>query len=204
LIFPYFGGHPIVGESRMKQLPLFRTYISLAFFLTLAACSQQHFVKIDPALPVSQSNLGLKVIDSRPSNLISKWKGKFNVRSFRISPEQDLAEVLYTKIATGLQKTGFTPKRFPPENMQVLRVEILQLKSIYAEDIPRRGIKVDATLRAHCDNKGQTYKKVYRERLTKNPINPASFPNETLVNASLSGTLKKMFLDDRLLNCLAN
>ena len=210
LIFPDFRGQPVAGESMMKKLPLCRTYISLAFFLTLAACSQQHFVKINPALPVSQSNLGLnttlglKVIDSRPSNLISKWKGKFNVRSFRISPEQDLAEVLYTKIATGLQKTGFTPKRFPPENMQVLRVEILQLKSIYAEDIPRRGIKVDATLRAHCDNKGQTYKKVYRERLTRNPINPASFPNETLVNASLSGTLKKMFLDDRLLNCLAN
>lgn len=194
----------------MKQLPFFRTYISLAFFLTLAACSQQHFVKIDPALPVNQSNiglnttLGLKVIDSRPSNLISKWKGKFNFRSFRIAPEQDLAEVLYAKIATGLQKTGFTPKRFPPENMQVLLVEILQLKSIYDEDIPRRGVKVDATLRAHCNNKGQTYKKVYRERLSRNPINPASFPNEILVNASLSGTLNKMFLDNRLLKCLAH
>jgi hypothetical protein len=194
----------------MKKLPLCITYLFIVFFLTLAGCSQQHFVKIDPALPVSQSDrglntaLGLKVIDSRPSNLISKWKGTFSIRSFRVSPEQDLAEVLYTKIATGLQKTGFIPKRFPSENMQVLQVEILQLKSTYDETLPRRGVKVDATLRAHCDNKGQTYGKVYREQLTRNPINPASFPNETLVNASLSGTLKKMFLDDQLLKCLAH
>jgi uncharacterized lipoprotein YajG len=194
----------------MKKPLLRKAYISVAFFLTLSACSQQHFVKINPGLPVSQSNLGLnttlvlKIIDSRPRNLISKWKGTYSIRSFRISLKQDLSEVLHTKIATGLQKKGFKTKRFPSENMQVLRVEILQLKSIYDEDTPRRGVKVDATLQAHCDNKGQTYKKNYRERLTRTPIIPASFPNETLVNAALSGTLKKLFLDNRLLNCLAN
>jgi len=208
LIFPGFWEQPVVGDSMMKKLPPFRTFISLAFFLTLAACSQQHFVKIDPALPVGQSNLGqnttlgLKVIDSRPSNLISKWKGKFNFRRFRITPEQDLADVLYAKIATGLQRTGFTPKRFPPGNMQVLKVEILQLKSTYNKNRPNLGVKVDAILRAHCANKGQTYRKTYRERLTRNPIAPTSFPNETLVNASLSGALKKMFSDDQLLKCL--
>jgi uncharacterized lipoprotein YajG len=192
----------------MKTL-LFKTFVS-GLFLALAGCSQQHFININPALPVNQSNLGqhttlgLKVIDSRPGNLISKWEGKFNVRSFRISPEQDLTEVLYSKIATGLQKTGFTPKRFPSEKMQVLKIEVLQLKSIYNTASPRRGIKVDATLRAHCDNNGQAYSNTYRERLTRNPINPTSFPNETLVNASLSGTLKKIFLDDRLLKCLAH
>ncbi len=193
----------------MEKLRLFRNFIFLALFLTIAGCSQQHFVKIAPALPVSSSNLGmnttlgLKIIDSRPSNLISKWKGKFSFRRFRIAPEQDLADVLYTKIATGLQRTGFIPKRFPSKNMPIFKVEILQLKSTYDETGPRMGIKIDAVLRAHCNNKGRTYKGTYRERLTRKPITPASFPNETLVNASLSGTLKKMFLDDRLLKCLA-
>ncbi len=193
----------------MRKLKLFRKVILLSLFLYFSGCSQQHFVKIDPALPVSQSNLGqniimgLEVIDSRPSNLISKWKGKFNFRRFRITPEQDLANVLYAKIATGLQRTGFTTKRFPPKNTQVLKVEILQLKSIYEEAGPNLGVKVGAVLRAHCNNKNQTYRMEYRERLTRNPIAPTSFPNETLVNASLSGALKKMFSDDRLLNCLA-
>ena len=196
-------------DSMMKQLRLFRSFITLALFLTIAGCSQQHLVKIAPALPVSPSNLGmnttlgLKITDSRPSNLISKWKGKFSFRRFRIAPEQDLTDVLYTKIATGLQRTGFTPKRFPSKNMPALKVEILQLKSTYDKTGPRLGIKVDAVLRAHCNNRERTYKETYKERLTRKPISPASFPNETLVNASLSGTLKKMFLDDRLLKCLA-
>lgn len=192
----------------MKKFRLFRIIILIPLFFYFAGCSQQHFVKIDPALPVSQSNLGqniilgLEVIDSRPSNLISKWKGKLNFRRFRITPEQDLANVLHAKIATGLQKTGFTTKRLASKNMQVLKVEILQLKSIYDEVGPNLGVKVGAVLRAHCNNKNQTYRNEYSERLTRNPIAHTSFPNETLVNATLSGALKKMFSDDRLLNCL--
>jgi hypothetical protein len=88
--------------------------------------------------------------------------------------------------------------------MPVLKVEILQLKSIYDETGPQLGVRVEAILRANCKNKDRTYKKIYRERLTRNPIAPTSFPNETLVNASLSGTLKKMFSDDPLLKCLAH
>lgn len=185
-------------------------FINISLVLIFAGCSQQHFVKIDPALPVNRSNfgqnktVGLKVIDLRPSNLISKWKGKYNFRRFRITPEQDLATVLYAKIAAGLQKTGFTPKRFSSQNDQALKVEILQLQSAYDETGPSLGVKVGAVLRAHCNNKGQTYRMEYRERLTRNPIAPTSFPNETLVNASLSGALKKLFSDDRLLNCLAH
>lgn len=194
----------------IKILRPFGTFILISLFLYFAGCSQQHFVKIDPALPVSRSDLGqntilgLKVIDSRPNNLISKWKGKFNFRRFRIIPEQDLADVLYAKIAIGLQKKGFIPKRFPSPKMKILKVEILKLKSIYDENSPNRGVKVSAVLRAYCNNKDQTYRREYRERLTRNPIAPTSFPNETLVNASLSGVLKKMFSDDRLLKCLAH
>ena len=193
----------------MKILLPCKTFFLISRLLYFAGCSQQHFVKIDPALPVSRSDLGentilgLKVIDSRPNNLIAKWKGRFNFRRFRITPEQDLADVLHAKIAIGLQKKGFTPKRFSSQNMKILKVEILQLKSIYNKDAPRLGIRVSAILRAHCENKDQTYRKEYRERLTRSPIAPTSFPNETLVNASLSGALKKMFSDDRLLKCLA-
>ncbi len=181
----------------------------ISLFLIIAGCSQQHFVNIDPALPVNRSDLGhnstvgLKVTDSRSSNLISKWKGKYNFRRFRISPEQDIATVLHAKIATGLQKTGFITKRFSSHNSQALKVEILQLQSAYDASDPNRGVKVGAVLRAQCINKDQTYRGEYRERLTRNPIAPTSFPNQTLVNASLSGALKKMFSDEQLLNCLA-
>jgi len=193
----------------MKISRISRNFILTFLFLGLTGCSQQHFVTIDPALPVNQSDLGqnkilnLKVIDSRPNNVISKWKGKFNFRRFRVSPEQDIADVLYAKIVTGLQKTGFTLKRLPSQKIKTLRVEILQLKSIYDEDGPNLGVRVSAILRAHCNNKDRTYRKLYMEHLTRNPITPTSFPNEKLVNDSLSGALKKMFSDDQLLKCLA-
>ena len=210
LSFPDFWSPPVLRDAIMKKPQLFRKILSLSLFLFFSGCSQQHLVKIDPALPVSQSNLGqnsalvLKVVDSRPNNLISKWKGKYNFRRFRIVPEQDLANVLYAKIATGLQKSGFTPKRFSSEKIQVLTVEILQLKSAYNETGPQLGVRISAVLRAHCNNKDRTYRKEYRERLTRTPIAPTSFPNETLVNASLSGALKKMFSDGPLLDCLAH
>ena len=194
----------------MKILRPFGTFILIPLWLYFSGCSQQHFVKIDPALPVSQSDLGqntvlgMKIIDSRPSNLISKWQGKYNFRRFRISPGQDLADVIYAKIALGLQKKGFTPKQFSSQSKKVLKVQILQLNSTYDEKSPNLKVKVDAVLRGNCNNNAQTYQGEYRERLTQNPISPTSFPNETLVNAALSGALKKMFSDDRLLKCLAH
>lgn len=168
-----------------------------------------HSVTIDPALPVNRSDLGqnktlgVKVIDSRPSNLISKWKGSFNFRSFRIAPNEDLGAVLHKKIDTGLQIMGFTPKHFSAQQTRTLTVEILQLKSIYHANNPYLGIKARSALRVNCNNRTLAYKMDYSERLSRKPIARTSFPNETLVNAALSGALKKMFSDNRLLNCLA-
>ena len=121
-----------------------------------------------------------------------------------MTPFLSLVPDYQSTLAWVLEKKGFIPKRFPSPKMKVLKVEILQLKSIYDEKGPNRGVKVSAVLRAYCNNKDQTYRREYRERLTRYPIAPTSFPNETLVNASLSGALKKMFSDDRLLKCLAH
>jgi uncharacterized lipoprotein YajG len=176
--------------------------------LYFTGCSQRHTLMIDPALPVSRSDVGqnkpvgFKVIDSRPSNLIAKWKGWFNLRSFEIAPEGDLAEVLHQKVEKGLQSIGFVPRRYSIQRVRALTVEILQLKSVYHEKRPQRGVRVRSVLRARCDNNNQTYKKDYQTRITRNSIAPTSFPNETLVNAAISGTLKKMFADSRLLKCL--
>ncbi len=184
---------------------VFTLIFALLFF---TGCSQTHSITIDPALPVSRSEIGqnkpmgFKVIDSRPSNLISKWKGSFNVRSFTISPGNDLAGIVHSKIEKGLQIMGFVPRRFSIQQTRVLKVEILQLKSIYHKNRPRLGVKVNSVLRAQCENNGLTYKMDYREHLSRNPITPTSFPNESLVNAAISGALKKMFADDRLLKCL--
>jgi uncharacterized lipoprotein YajG len=188
-----------------RYLSIFTFLIAHLFF---TGCSQTHSVTIDPALPVSRSDIGknkpvgFKIIDSRPSNLISKWKGRFNFRSFRIAPDGDLAEALHQKIEKGLQILGFIPRRYSIQQSRALTVEILKLKSVYHEKRPQRGVRIDSVIRAQCNNKNQTYKMDYRERITRNAIAPTSFPNESLVNAAISGALKKMFADPRLLKCL--
>jgi hypothetical protein len=188
-----------------RQLHLFTLIFALLYF---SGCSQMHSVTIDPALPVSRSDIGqnkpvgFKVIDSRPSNLIAKWKGMFSFRSFEIAPDDDLADTLHQKIEKGLQIIGFVPRRYSIQLTRALTVEILQLKSVYHEKRPQLGVKVGSVLRAQCNNKNLTYKMNYSERITRNSIAPTSFPNESLVNAAISGSLKKMFTDHRLLKCL--
>ena len=190
---------------------LFRQFGFLTIFSTLflsLGCAQFHTVSIDPALPVSRSDfgqnqaLGFKVIDSRPTNVISKWKGEYYFRSFRINPNEDVGEVLQKKISNGLQTIGFVPKRYTPSQSRTLTVSILQLQSVYHEKNPHQGVKVSAVLRGQCNNKDRVFKMNYGERLTRTTVTPTSFPNENLVNAALSGALKKMFTDDRLLSCL--
>lgn len=189
----------------LHPLGIFTFIFAHLFF---SGCSQTHTITIDPALPVSRSDVGqnktvgLKIIDSRPSNLISKWKGTFNVRSFTISPGNDLTDSVHSKIEKGLQIIGFVPRRYSTQHTRALKVEILQLRSVYHENRPRQGVKVSSVLRAQCKNGDLAYKMDYREQLSRNFINPTSFPNESLVNAAISGTLRKMFVDDHLLKCL--
>lgn len=189
----------------LRHLGIFIFLIAHLFF---TGCSQMHSITIDPALPVSRSDIGknkpvgFKIIDSRPSNLISKWKGRFNFRSFRIVPDADLAEVLHQKIEQGLQIIGFVPRRYSIQQPRTLTVEILRIKSIYHKKRPQRGVVVDSVLRAQCHNNNQTYKMNYRVRLIRNPIASTSFPNESLVNNAISGALKKMFTAPQLLKCL--
>jgi len=192
----------------MNPLPHFNFFTLIFALLYFSGCSQMHSVTIDPALPVSRSDIGqnkpvaFKVIDSRPGNLIAKWEGRFSFRSFKIAPDEDLADVLHSKIEKGLQITGFIPKRYSIQQTRALTVEILQLKSAYNEKGPRLGVKVRSVLRAQCNNNSRAYKKDYSKRITRNSISPSSFPNETLVNAAISGALKKMFADRLLLKCL--
>ncbi|MFQ5450547.1 MAG: YajG family lipoprotein [Nitrospinaceae bacterium] len=176
-------------------------------------CSQRHTVTIDPALPVSRSDLGrsrtigLEVADARPSNLIAKWKGTFNFRRFTINPDPNLVETIYQKISKGLRIVDYNPKRLTMNMNRTLKVEIQQIKSIYHKRGPQMGVKVHVQFRATCENKNSTppsvYKKSFSGNRNRDPIPPTSFPNEKMVNDTISGVLGKLFADRKLLHCLA-
>jgi uncharacterized lipoprotein YajG len=183
---------------------LFRSTLLIALLLS-TGCTTHHKVFLDPSLPIHDSKIGnnnpvsLYVEDTRRSNIIAKWhKG---IRKFSISAQNDLKDIFSAKIQHGLKKLGFIPKGRTRNPNHSLKVDILNIKSKYKVS-SRMNVRVKTSLRATCHNNGRKYSKLYSARKSRIGITPATFPNENLLNASLSELLGEMFRDKALLSCL--
>ena len=99
-------------------------------------------------------------------------------------------------------RIGFKPKKIEKVPTKTLRVEIVQLKSNYEEKLPALNIRVQTALRGRCINRGKSYFKTYSYEKQLNSAPVSTFPNENLINDTLSETLKKMFEDEKLVSCL--
>ncbi len=182
-------------------------FVFILILLPTAGCSTHHQVFLEPSLPIHDSSIGnnipiaLYVEDARSSNTIAKWKK--GIRKFSISSQNDLKEIFSIKLQQGLKKLGFLPKVHRRNPDHSLKVDILYIKSKYIERVPRMDVKVQAKLRASCNNNGKKYSNTYSGQKKRDGITPATFPNENLLNANLSEILAKVFTDDALLSCLA-
>ena len=76
-------------------------------------------------------------------------------------------------------------------------------KSKYEEKIPALNIRVQAALQAHCNDGEKGYSRTYSYEKKLNLAPASTFPNENLINDTLSETLKNMFEDEKLLSCLS-
>ena len=175
-------------------------------------CMQRHYVTIDPYVPViphrfkNPKPIGLQVVNARSSNNIAQKSGpdlfffrpKFTVRS-----ELDRTDSINQKISEGLLRIGFKPKKIEKVPTKTLRVEIVRLKSNYEEKLPFLNVRVQAVLRGQCINRKKGYSKTYSYEKQLNSAPVSTFPNENLINETLSETLKKMFKDKKLISCLA-
>ena len=185
--------------------------IFTATFLAVSACSERHFLTIDPTVPVNRKNIGngekllLQVIDIRRSKTISNWQGSYKLRNFTVSSDRDVVATMTSKIRQGLELLGFNPRRVQSRSLRkTLKVEIVKIKSLYKENLPSLGVKVQTVLKATCNNEGGDYENVYKADRSKSNISPATFPNEKLINATLSESLRKMFNDAKLIHCLSS
>lgn len=147
--------------------------------------------------------MAVKVIDIRPSNVISKWQGGLKVRKFTVISQGDLKDVFTAQTKQGLTKLGFSPKNFNFKTERVLKIEILNIKSHYQEKIPRMNIQVKADIKATCQNQEKRLRKIFTAKKKRFDITSATFPNEKLLNACLSEIMGKIFSDPSLITCLA-
>jgi uncharacterized lipoprotein YajG len=193
---------------KLKYFKIVFIFLS-AFLVIISGCSKNHRVLIDPYIPVHNSNIGnglpviVKVVDTRPNNIISKWQGGYKIRKFTVISQGDLKDIFTTRIRQGLTKLGFSPKIFNSKYNRSLKIEILKIKSYYQEDPPKINIRVKAGIKATCKNQETRSSKNFTSRKNRASISPASFPNENLLNNSLSEIIGKILTDSFLMTCLA-
>ena len=180
----------------------------LTLFIFSSGCAKNHRVFINPSVPIHHSDIGkglpvaVKVIDIRSNNVISKWKGGLKVRKFTVISQGDLKDIFTIRIKQGLTKLGFSPKNFSSKTERVLKIEILNIKSRYQENIPWMNVQVKADVRATCQNQEKRLSKIFTSKKKRFDITPATFPNEKLLNASLSEIMGKIFSNPSLIACL--
>jgi uncharacterized lipoprotein YajG len=177
----------------------------LLIMLLSNGCTTHHQVFLDPSIPIHDSKIGNNILisfnveDTRQNNIITKWhKG---IRKFSISAQNDLKDIFSAKIQRGLKKLGFIPKTRTRNPNYSLKIDILNIKSKYTVS-SRMDVRVKTNLRATCNNNGQKYTNIYSAKKSRTGITLSTFPNENLLNASLSELLGKMFRDKALLYCL--
>ncbi len=180
----------------------------LTLFIFSSGCAKNHRVFINPSVPIHHSDIGkglpvaVKVIDIRSNNVISKWKGGLKVRRFTVISQGGLKDIFTTRVKQGLTKLGFSPKNFNSKTERVLKIEILNIKSRYQENIPRMNVQVKADVRATCQNQEKRLSKIFTSKKKRFGITPVTFPNEKLLNASLSEIMGKIFSNPSLIACL--
>ena len=188
------------------------SFIISFVIIILIGCMHRHYVSIDPYVPVTPHtikeprSIGLMVVNARSSNNISQRSGlglSFYSPMFTVQAESDLTDIMRQKISEGLIQIGFKPKRIEKIPNKTFRVEIIKLKSKYKENLLAIDVKVQAAFRAYCINEVNSYSKTYNYEKQLNSTPASTFPNENLINGTLSGTLKKMFEDENLIACLA-
>ena len=195
------------SEYRIKA-----TCFIICLIITLSmGCMERHYIEINPYVPITSHNfnhskpIGLKVTNNRPSNNIAREFGPdfiFFSPKFTVRSKSDLTEIIREKISEGLFRMGFDPKRLEKVPNKTFRVEIVRLKTKYEEKLPGFNVRVQAALRGHCVNRRKSYAKTYSYEKQFNSAPASTFPNENLINDTLSETLKKMFEDENLIFCL--
>jgi uncharacterized lipoprotein YajG len=168
-------------------------------------------VVLSPAVSGGLQGLGgsrpvaLKVADERPRSPIGR-RGAGGGIGGSITTDQDLAEVLRTQIADGLQRAGFmVVNGATTQDTPTMSVKVRALEYELATGSWSGSINTIAALKASCRNGTLTYEKLYRAEQKKTAlVVPSASTNQRLLNDTLSEALRKVLDDRELLGTLAH
>lgn len=196
---------------------ILRIALILASFAVLAACTQEHRVRIDPELYVRSQNfgqgqrIGLKVTDRRKQNAIYNEEmgpktavvGALN--KVNIYPKGTVDDPIEEQVKEALTTLGYVPVDEKQKADRTMEVQILQLRMLYSyEDpkikIPEKKVRLHAALGVVAQKGERKFKKLYKTHLDKSQnLLTGEVKNEQFINDGLSMTLQKIFEDRALL-----
>ena len=162
--------------------------------------------KIAPDVAVAQSNIGqgrtigVQVVDERPNSDI----GRRAVGGAKIKMEDDIAAIYQASIIEGLSRQGFSPVVGAQSDGPTLKVEIRSLNHDVSTGWWTAGVEIDSTIKAYAINTDESYERVYRasddDRMA---VIPGAKTSNRKLNAVVSGTLRQLLEDRKLLEILA-
>ena len=164
---------------------------------------------LNPKVTTKKSNIGsgsiveLKVVDERLDKKLGH-RGSAYGPAAEISTGQNVAELIYQKLAAGLENNGFFVVPFNNGVPTSFKAEIRQIKYHSAAGFVTFTIQVNSAIKGICRNNEKNYELMYRGEVEEEwLVVPFADTNERILNESLSKVLEKMFLDKKLLECLS-
>lgn len=183
----------------------------LCIFLLGSCAFIDQNLKVNPTVNYVSSTVGngkkvgVRVVDERTDQFIGKRMTGYGYGAAKITTDQDLVAVLKDAILRGLQAKGFETTEFDqsPANARV------ELRSLQYDasiglwtggNIGKAAIKIVAT-----NSLGKTYEMTYRgQKEIRTAFVGSQETNTNVVNGALTEAIEEIFLDEKLLNFLAN
>ncbi|MBI4389731.1 MAG: hypothetical protein HY580_06080 [Nitrospinae bacterium] len=187
-----------------------RMFFLLLVLASTCACAQQFKVTVSPELYVNPSNVGsgksvgVKVVDRRPDKTIGSSARLINLSKFEIRSDANVAETIHEKVRDGLRELRFKPKSLQEEKARAMQIEVLRMKESFAQRMSRIDERMQVVLRVSCRGRESRYVRVYKAAKDESHrVLAGRFPNEKLINLTLSLAMQNIFEDDKLIACLS-
>jgi len=183
--------------------------LGLAVALSLGCTSKPQNIRLDPQVQAARSNAGqgkalwLQIKDARlrkTLGIVGDLEGKYA----HVSIEDDFSSTLYQSVSAGLREMGFAVQPTPAADQRSLMVEV---REIDYESL-RKGLAYDTQAKvavaAVAQNEGDRYERLYSAGETRSAaFLPSAQDNARAVNGLVSGTLRDMLSDEKLIAVLA-
>jgi uncharacterized lipoprotein YajG len=187
-----------------------KTVIAVLAALALSGCAfNSQTVKLAPQVDIAPSSegagsiVGLRVLDERPSQSLGNRGAASVAKGAQISTTQDVAALIHSEVAQGLQSKGFTVAPYGGEGTQ-LQLELRQLEYTTSTGFWTGGVHVNGAMKVEATRPGDSFDQMYRaENERRVVVVPTAGKNAEDLNQGITDLIRKVLDDAGLIRFLS-